>query len=121
MADKLREGIDKIVQDTKPKKQYGDALTFLRGKGYDVDSWNDDEIENKVKNYFKEQMNYRDNLYNRVRKVPKEKWHEFANGYGVDWGKEYQEPITVKDFLEYFDYTSNDWNNLDDYLKKWGY
>ena len=120
-------GIDKGFNNPHNRgySYYPDLITnYSKSKGKFAKQFNDPEIQK----YFNDRMNYRKNLYDRVRKVPQDKWDDFTNEYGpfadpFDYEKEFasQYPVSVDEFLKGFDYSANDWETLDDYLKKWGY
>ena len=81
----------------------------------------------EIKKYFDEQMAYRNGLYDRVRKIPREKLDEFAHGYGpysdpFDYEDEgYVPPKDAEEFVSWFDRSPLDWETLESYLKEKGY
>lgn len=81
-------------------------------------------INPEVQKYFNDRLAYRQGLYDRVNKVPEEKWENFIDEYGPYADPfDYEggdAPISKKDFLESFDYAP-DWDILESYLKEKGY
>lgn len=80
----------------------------------------------EIKKYHNSRMAERNALYDRVRKVPQDKWKDFAYGYGsfadpFDFEGDPEDVMSVDDFLNSFDVSYGDWDTLSDYLKKKGY
>ena len=98
-----------------------DAYSKTKGK-FAKDAFTDPEI----KEYYDSQMARKKGLYDRVRKVPKDKWGDFAYQYGYfsdpfDFEGEDTDVISPDKFIETFDYGHEDWDTLEEYLKERGY
>lgn len=83
-------------------------------------------IDPEVQKYFNDRMAYRQGLFDRVNKVPEDKWQGFAYGYGpfsdpFDFEGDESTPITRQEFLDSFDYDASNLGILEDYLKERGY
>lgn len=105
--------------------QYPELINaFRKSRGRFASQADDPEI----KKYHDEQLAYRNGLYDRVRKIPRDKLDDFAYGYGFfqdpfDYEDEgYVPPKDAEEFLSWMDDVSPmDWEILEDYLNEKGY
>lgn len=114
-----RYGISENRNLTYP--EYLDA--YSKSKGKFASQYQDPEIQK----YFNDQLAYRQQLFDRVRNIPSDKFQEFAHGYGpysdpFDYEDEgYVAPKDAEEFLNWFDAYPLDWETLDSYLGESGY
>ena len=83
-------------------------------------------IDPEVQKYFNDRLAYRQGLYDRVNKIPEDKWNDFAYGYGpysdpFDWEDTGEGPYSKQEFLDSLDNSVGDWDTLERYLAESGY
>ena len=96
---------------------------FAKSKGKFASQYQDPEIQK----YFNDRLNYRQKLFDRVKKIPEDKFQDFAHGYGFyadpfDYEDDaYVSPKDTDEFLSWFDEYPIDWETLESYLEEEGY